>query len=309
MRFYENKLNLSKNKIIGEVTLIDVNNANHKRKNSAIEEALEIVNYIKVNKLSDTFIITPFRNQEEVLNHYLQEAKEKGEIESSINCGTIHKVQGKENSTIIISTSISSNTAPRTYDWVKNNSQLINVGVTRAREKLVVVADKRAIDILSRKDDDLYALIDYVQKNGTTQVTQSTVNKFTIGFSNNSIFEDEFYKTMSHYCTVQGTRFRRNVKLTDMFPEEINNSAVNKKEFDGVLYVGRVPKVLFEINGAEHYENRKRMESDKIKMQLVESKNLKLILVPNQYVKHYEFIRELMNKIKGDSYQKTLFEI
>src|SRR5690606_31973166 len=123
MRFYENKLNLSKNKIIGEVTLIDVNNANHKRKNSAIEEALEIVNYIKVNKLSDTFIITPFRNQEEVLNHYLQEAKEKGEIESSINCGTIHKVQGKENSTIIISTSISSNTAPRTYDWVKNNSQ------------------------------------------------------------------------------------------------------------------------------------------------------------------------------------------
>jgi superfamily I DNA and/or RNA helicase len=95
MRFYENKLNLSKNKTIGEVTLLDVNNGNHKRKNSTIEAALEIVKYIKDNKLSDAFIITPFRNQEEVINHYLQSAIEKGEIDSSINCGTIHKVRGE----------------------------------------------------------------------------------------------------------------------------------------------------------------------------------------------------------------------
>jgi hypothetical protein len=133
---------------------------------------------------------------------------------------------------------------------------LINVGVTRAREKLVVVTDKRAIDTLSRKDDDLYALIEYVQKNGTTQVAESTVNKFTIGFSNNSIFEDDFYITMSHYCTLQGTRFQRNVKLTDVFPA-INNPVINKREFDGVIYMGN--KVIFEINGAEHFENRKRM--------------------------------------------------
>jgi len=30
--------------------------------------------------------------------------------------------------------------------------------------------------------------------------------------------------------------------------------------------------------------------------------------IPNQYVNHYEFIRELMNKIKGGVYQKTLFD-
>jgi hypothetical protein len=192
---------------------------------------------------------------------------------------------------------------------VKNNSQLINVGVTRAQEKLVVVTDKKAIDSLSRKDDDLYALIEYVEKHGVTQVSQSVVSKFTIGFSQNSIFEDEFYKTMSHYCTVQGTRFERNVKLTDLFPEEINNSALNKREFDGVIYVGKVPQIVFEINGAEHYHDRKRMDSDKLKAQLLNSKNLKLIFIPNQYVKHYEFLRELINKIRGGVYQKTLFDI
>jgi hypothetical protein len=308
MRFYENKLNLSKIKTLGEVKLIDVNNVNQKAKNSAIEEAQEIVQYLRDNKLSDVFILTPFRNQEAVIAHYLKEAKERGEIEPSISCGTIHKVQGRENHTIIISTALSRNTTSRTYDWVKNNSQLINVGVTRAKEKLVVVTDKKAVDILSRKEDDLYALIEYVQKNGTTQVSQSTANRFTIGFSNNSVFEDEFYKTMSHYCTVQGTRFERNVKLTDVFPEEINNTAVNKREFDGIVFEGKVPKVIFEVNGAEHVKNKKRMESDTLKMQLAKNKDVKLILIPNQYVKHYEYIRELMNKIKGGVYQKTLFE-
>lgn len=308
MRFYENKLNLSMLSNIGEVLLIDVNNVNHKLKNSNLEEAQEVINYIKANKLTDVFIITPFRNQEDVLNHYLQKAKDAGEVHPSINCGTIHKVQGQENKTIIISTSISGITTPRTYDWVKNNSQLINVGVTRAQERLVVITDKKAIDTFSRKDDDLYALIDYVQKNGTVQVAQSVVNKFTIGFSHNSIFEDEFYKTMGHYCSIQGTRFERNVRLIDLFPEEINNPALNKREFDGVIYVGKVPQIIFEVNGTEHYVNKERIVADKIKEQLVTRKGLKLISIPNQYVKHYEYIRELINKIKGAPYQKSLFD-
>jgi hypothetical protein len=99
------------------------------------------------------------------------------------------------------------------------------------------------------------------------------------------------------------------VKVTDVFPEELGNPAVNRKEFDGVMYVGKAPKVIFEVNGAEHYQNKKRIESDKLKEQLVKSKNLQMILVPNQYVKHYEFIRELVNKIRGGAYQKSLFEI
>jgi len=308
MRFYENRLNLTAIQNIGEVKLIDVNNVNHKNKNSQIEEAFEILNYIKENNLADVFIITPFRNQEEVINHYLNEAKEKGEINDSVSCGTIHKVQGQENKTIIISTAISRQTNSRTYDWIKNNSQLINVGVTRAKEKLIVVTDKKAIDILSRKDDDLYALIDYAEKNGTTHISQSVVNKFTIGFSNDSKFEDEFYKTMQHYCSIKGSRFKRNVKIIDVFPEEKNNKLVNQKEFDGVIYEKGFPKIVFEINGNEHSIKKKTIESDKIKMEILITKNIKRLFIPNQYVKHYEFIRELINKLNGDGYQKSLFE-
>ena len=225
-----------------------------------------------------------------------------------MSCGTIHKVQGQENKAIIISTAISRQTSPGTYNWIKDNSELINVGVTRAKEKLIVFTDTHAIDILSRKEDDLYALIDYVRKNGTTQISQSMVNKFTIGFSNDSKFEDEFYKTMRHYCSVRGNRFKRNVKIIDVFPEEENNPAVNKKEFDGVLYHGNKPKIVFEINGREHYTKKNRIKSDEIKKDLLKTKDIRLFFIPNQYVKHYEYIRELINKFNGDIYQKTLFD-
>lgn len=309
MRFYENRLNLAAIQSEGEVKLLDVNNVNHKHKNSQIEEAREIVNYIKNNKLSDVFIITPFRNQEEVIKHYLNEAKEKGEIDPSISCGTIHKVQGQESKTVIISTAISMQTNQKTYDWIKNNSQLINVGVTRAKENLIIVTDKKAIDVLSKKEDDLYALIDYVEANGTIQVSQSSVNKFVIGFSNDSKFEEEFYKTMQHCCTVKGGRFGRNIKVTDLFPGEINNDSVNKKEFDGVFYQGGIPKIVFEINGQEHYTMKKRIKSDEIKTKLLNSKNIRLIFIPNYYVKNYEFIRELIKKLNGDtSSQINLFD-
>ncbi|KAB8151638.1 DNA helicase [Kordia sp. TARA_039_SRF] len=308
MRFYECRLDLEAIQTQGEIKLIDVHNTNHKNRNSQIEEAQAIVDYIKRNHLKDVFIITPFRNQEEVINHYLKVAKNKKEIADSVSCGTIHKVQGQENKTIIISTAISKNTSPKTFDWIKNNSQLINVGVTRAKENLIVVTDRKAIDILSRKDDDLYALIDYVAKNGTTSVSQSIVNKFTIGFSNDSRFENEFYITMNHYCTISNSNFKRNVKIIDVFPEEKNNALVHKKEFDGVLYEGNVPKIVFELNGREHYSRKSTIESDKIKMELLKTKGIQLLFIPNQYVKHYEFIRELINKFKGGVYQETLFD-
>jgi superfamily I DNA and/or RNA helicase len=307
-RFYDRRLNLTAIKRTGTVKLLDVNNANQKKKNAQIEEAFEIVKYIKDNNLTDVFILTPFRNQEEVINHYLFEAKGEGLIDATVSCGTIHKVQGQENKTIIISTAISSKTTTRTYDWIKNNSQLINVGVTRAKENLIVVTDLKAINSLSRKDDDLYALIDYTEKNGTTQVAQSTVNKFTIGFSNNSKFEDEFYSTVQHYCTLAGTQFRRNVKVVDLFPEESDNPLVNKKEFDGVLFQSNLPKVVFELNGQEHYNNKRTIKSDFHKMELLVNKPVQLLFIPNHYVKHYEFIRELINKFNGNVYQKTLFD-
>jgi len=306
-RYYGGKLDLTKINSLGEVSLIKVNNFNQKHKNSQIEEAKTIIEYIKSNNLDDVFILTPFRNQEEVLNHYIDDAKKKKEINENVKCGTIHKVQGQESNTVIISTAISKSTSQRSYDWIKNNSELINVGITRAKEKLIVVADQSAIDILSRKDDDLYSLLEYVEQNGTTKITESNANKLSIGFSNNSEFENQFYITMQQYCSLSSTRFVRNVKVLDLFPDQLYNDNLNKKEFDGIIYEGNVPKMVFEVDGAEHYNKKKRIDADTKKMELLARKGIKLFKIPNHYVKHYEFIRELINKLNNKAYQTDMF--
>lgn len=163
--------------------------------------------------------------------------------------------------------------------------------------------------IFSRKDDDLYSLINYVRENGNSEVLKSSANRFTIGFSNDSDFENEFYKTMQHYCSTKGGRFKRNVKLIELFPSKLSDENLNKREFDGVLYEGKIPKVVFELNGSEHLHDRRTIKSDKIKMELLKEKGIPIIHLPNAYVKHYEFIGALVNKTNGSAYQRRLFDM
>jgi hypothetical protein len=103
------------------------------------------------------------------------------------------------------------------------------------------------------------------------------------------------------------TRFARNVKVIDLFPDQLFNNDLNKREFDGVIYEGSVPKMVFEVDGAEHYHVKKRIDSDNEKMKLLERKGIKLTKIPNNYVKHYEFIRELINKFNNRPYQSDMF--
>ena len=79
-------------------------------------------------------------------------------------------------------------------------------------------------------------------------------------------------------------------------------------QFEFVPAKSESKKVIFELNGAEHYRNRRTIKSDILKKELLASKNVQLLFVPNQYVKHYEFIRELINKFNGDLYQASLFD-
>lgn len=71
-------------------------------KNQNIDECIGIIDYIKRNDVKDAAIITPFKNQQELLNNFL----EKEHIED-VSCGTVHSLQGAEKDIIIFSTSIS----------------------------------------------------------------------------------------------------------------------------------------------------------------------------------------------------------
>ena len=293
-RFYNGKLNLEFLSEEGNLSLINVKNINSRLRNENYEEALAIIDYLKRNELKDTAIITPFKNQQNLINSMLKENNIEG-----VSCGTIHQVQGAEKDTIIISTSISPKTSKKTFDWIKNNSEITNVAVTRAKKNLIVVSDVEALNKLSTdKKDDLYNLAKYVAKNGNTEIPPNESYTIQIGNSNGSKNEDIFFQTISHFCSVNNIfQAKRNVKISNLFGEDplLLNS---KQEFDVVLYeikdTNLIPRIAIELQGGEHFGNIDREKSDSRKSQICQEKGITLLEIPNSFAKSYETIKELI---------------
>lgn len=308
-RYYNNSLNLSYIKDNGSLELLDVKNQNIKQKNEAFEEANEIVNYIERNNINDAYIITPFVNQKELILSLL---KAKGI--NGVECGTIHSLQGAEKDTIIFSPAISPKTSKNTFAWIKDNYELINVAITRAKRKLVIAADTEVINNLSDKKDDLYNLIEYAKNNGNIVVAQNESIKIEIGKSNGSIAEDEFFKTISHFCSCnKNFDAERNIKINKIIKKAYTTNFDNM-EFDLVLYektfFGKKPVIAFEVNGGEHFGVIAREMSDKKKMDICQRNGIKLIFIPNSFVKAYEYIADIIlsSKNKTTAIQLSLFD-
>lgn len=307
-RFYKNKLNLNNIKEEGNLELLNVKNVNSKIRNQNFEEAKAIVEYVKRNNLKDTAIITPFVSQQNLINTML-----KNNNITDVKCGTIHSVQGDEKNTIIISTSISPKTSKKTFEWLKNNAELTNVAVTRAKKNLIVAADVESLNLLSKdKKDDLYSLVNYIKNNGNITVDPNIEKTIEIGLSNGSLNEDMFFQTISHFCTVNKEfEVRRNVKLSNLFYNDPILSK-SKLEFDIVLYKIKnnslKPAIAIELQGDEHFGNYDREKSDARKSAICKEKNISLIEIPNSFVKSYETVKELIiNVNKKNKDQLELF--
>lgn len=310
-RFYNNSLNLSFIKNDGEIKVLDVKNKNVKQKNEAFDEANEIVNYIIRNDIDDTFIITPFVNQKELIQKLLKERNVK-----NVECGTIHQLQGAERNTIILSSALSPKTSKKAFNWLKNNHELINVAITRAKNKIIIATDTEVLNTLSDKTDDLYNLIQYAKNNCNIEVPANEAVKMEIGKSNGSTNEDEFYKTISHFCTCNKSfEATRNISIAKVFKDKVIPAYLNDYEFDLVLYETNIvgakkPVIAFEVNGPEHLGEAKREKSDKEKIKICNKYGLKLIFISNSFVKAYEYIASIImsSKNKEISIQQTLFD-
>lgn len=305
-RFYEQQLKLLNEKS-GDLVYYNVKNTfNPNARNAYKEEAAQIAKIITNNGYKDVGIITPFVNQAALVNDYL--------IKLGINdvrAGTIHTLQGSEKSVIIMSAALSWKTGKKTMDWIKNNHELINVGVTRAKDKFVFVGDKEAIDKLSGDEtNDIKVLSDYVYKNGEIVVPKSDA-VISYDFSNDSKNEKDFFDTVQPYFNRRGSKFRieRNVPVKDAIksinPDDLK--LIGKKEFDVVVQVsgGLFNRqyrtiVVFEIDGGEHIGSRRTAALDRAKEKICAEYGIRLIRIPNSAVKDYESIISLFEFVVKD---------
>jgi hypothetical protein len=308
--FYHQSLKLQTANGEGSVLLNKVTNFfKAPRKNVSLDEAEAVVKYVKRNAVKDTVIITPFKNQEATINALLTQ-----EGISDVKACTIHSVQGAEASCVILSPSVNRYTSKETFKWLAKHKEIANVAVTRGQNKLVIFADPEAIDKVSTGDNVWKQLVRYAASNGQVAVVPPENLTADIGKSHASTAEDEFYKTMAQFCSVyRKYHVARNVKLATLFPNN-PDFASSKQEFDSVIYaragfLGRMlPVLAFEVSGGEHFGDAYREALDKKKRELSQKIGLKIVIIDNNSVKDYEFIRELMCSMNNEeAVQMSLF--
>jgi hypothetical protein len=92
---------------------------------------------------TDVGVVTPFRAQANLLRDRVAAAGYEG-----VAVGTAHTFQGSERAVILFSTVLSKGAAPGTVCWLEQERNLVNVAVSRARNRLVVFGHRASLETL-----------------------------------------------------------------------------------------------------------------------------------------------------------------
>lgn len=314
-KYYNNQLKVMCEPNVAEpLCFYNVKDKGDNIKNTSEEEANRIVEYIKENLTKSIGIITPFRNQQELIESKLKEA---GIDLKKYSVGTVHKFQGDEKDTILFSLALTNKTHHKTYDWVRNNRELINVATSRAKNKLVIFSNDEVISKLHEvtKDengDDLYELCEYVKSNGTYKISQRDNSSRALGTKPyKTETEREFLITLNHAISniITGNKkytVKEEVQISHIFKKNISSSDFfYRGSFDFVIYkIGyrgkEDPILAIELNGREHYENEKVKQRDDEKKRICKEQGFELVSVQNSYVRRYNYIKSILSSYIQD---------
>ncbi|MDE5746823.1 MAG: DUF2726 domain-containing protein [Acetatifactor sp.] len=302
-KYYNSRLNIrTSSQESAPLEYLDMQDAQTTMKNTAPAEARAIAEYAAAHRDRSIGVITPFVNQKQLIEQALKDVGV-----TNVACGTVHAFQGDEKDVILFSTAITDQTQAGTYEWLKNNKELINVATSRAREKLVVLGSQRNLSRLHQKDDqdDLYELVQYVRSNGQSTVTPKKVNFRAIDckpFS--TATEEAFLQNLGHALEniwLSQSRYviHKEVPISQVF--QSNDS------FDDLFYSGRFDFVVYEkqgeqelpmraieLDGKEHYEDEVVRRRDEKKNRICREHNLQIIRVENSYARRYNYIKSIL---------------
>lgn len=303
-KYYNGKLVIeSKVESKTPLTFVDVKDSEAAIKNTAPGEAEQITNYIKQNPDKNIGIITPFANQKALIYDELEKLGRR-----DVACGTVHAFQGDEKDVILFSLGLSDTTQLKTYEWLKNNRELINVATSRARKELIVFGSGKNLTRLHGKSDrdDLFELVDYIRSNGSSHVTQRTAMSRALGIKPYSTeTEAAFMENLNHAIdNIQpsGSRYsvHKEVPVSQVFVENLSYADLfYTGRFDFVVYErgparSELPVLAIELDGKEHFEAEIVKERDRKKAQICREHNFELIRVENTYARRYHYIKDIL---------------
>ncbi len=305
-KYYNSKLKVdTNNPIENPLVYINIPHSESTVKNVAPEEARAVVDYVKKHPDRQIGIITPFVRQKDEINDLL-----KAEGITNVTCGTVHAFQGDEKDEILFSTALSNRTTTKTYDWLKNHQELLNVAVSRGRNRLVVFASDNDLERLHAADstgrDDLYELAQYVHKQGEYHVSQIETKSRALGIKPYSTeMEDTLLTTLNHaldniFTSERKTVVKREVPIAQVFQDNTPfNDLFYSGRFDFVVYQKdyssrEYPVFAIELDGKEHFTDEVVKARDAKKNQICHDHGFDLIRIENCYARRYNYIKEIL---------------
>ena len=302
-KYYNGKLQVESNvESSSPLVFVNVEESGAEIKNTAPGEVEQILEYVKDHPEQDIGIITPFANQKMLIEDGLKKIGRK-----DITSGTVHAFQGDEKDVILFSLGLTDKTGIRTYDWLKNNRELLNVATSRARKELIVLGSEKELRRLHGADeqDDLYELVNYIKSNGESKVTQRTAMSRALGIKPYSTeTETAFMENLSHAIdmiqpSVARYSVHKEVPVSQVFSGNPSYTDLfYTGRFDFVVYerTGKteLPVLAIELDGKEHYDDALVRERDRKKALICQEHNFELIRVQNTYARRYHYIKDIL---------------
>jgi len=179
-KFYNNELIiLSQNDDSNPLVLVRTAEGNHARGKSNQRQIDVIKNEILPSiKGHDIGIISPFREQVAKLSMTLTD-------ETQIEIDTVHKYQGREKETIIITTVVNGE------NNFADDPNLLNVAISRAKKKLYVVVSS------SEENKNMQDLVNYIQYHNFEITDSKIYSIFDLLYQNYAPFLNKYLHNLS----------------------------------------------------------------------------------------------------------------
>lgn len=284
---------------------------NHERNHYSQRQIDVIKNEIIPKYVSDpeeTGIIAPYKNQVEALSKEI----------TDIDAATVHKFQGKEKENIIIST-----VDDEISDFA-DNPYLINVAVSRAKKKLMLVVTGNE----QSKEHNITDLIDYIQYNNFEvaeskiysifdylykQYTEERIaylkkhKKISEYDSENlmyslieEIIADNKYSSLDVVCHFPLNMLIKNPELLNEPECQYAMNAATHLDFLIYNRIGKKPVLAIEVDGYEyHKENTVQASRDFLKNHIMELYEIPLLRFKTNGSGEREKIIEMLDKLVG----------
>lgn len=250
---------------------------------------------IYTEKGSNIGFTTPYRKQVEKANAIL---------DSEIECDTIHKYQGREKPIMIMSTVLDNSRLGKTGISFVDDPCKINVAVSRAQDKFILVTDNSLFDKCGKEVSDLIRYMEYSTLHENI-IDSEVVSVFDLLYREYSdkliafksrLIENSRYQSENIMFTLlrditseneyNNLNFTTQVSLKNLLHssdklDDTEISYVNHNaSVDFVIYhkLNKRPVLIIEVDGfASHENNPKQLERDRIKDSILNKYDLPLL--------------------------------